>query len=213
MYKKGYLLILNCVSLFQLAAHYEVHQWPVWSLPAGGNQYRQEEEDPRLQGALLHILHSSHRPLVRYCIKETHILVAKCPTFCSSSHQFLPQPHRWIRPSGTVSLDLLSLHRFLTVSFSRSAFSSLSLWWPHVEVILSSEALKYHLKSQISGRNWTLQFSQLRAAVKQLSGCGQWLFLNRTNGGADDDEAYLSAMTHMTWAQDHLPNPNLASSS
>lgn len=50
---------------YQLAAHHEVHQRPVRGLPARGDTHQQEEEDPRLQGALLHILHTSHRPLVR----------------------------------------------------------------------------------------------------------------------------------------------------
>lgn len=49
----------------QLAAYHEVHQRPVRSLPARGDTHQQEEEDPGLQGALLHILHTSHRPLVR----------------------------------------------------------------------------------------------------------------------------------------------------
>lgn len=51
--------------LFQLAAHHEVHQRPVRGLPAGGDQHQQEEEDPRLQSPLLHILHPAHWTLVR----------------------------------------------------------------------------------------------------------------------------------------------------
>lgn len=55
----------------QLAAYHEVHQRPVRSLPARGDTHQQEEEDPGLQGALLHILHTSHRPLVRACFNSS----------------------------------------------------------------------------------------------------------------------------------------------
>lgn len=51
--------------VYQLAAHHEVHQRPVRGLLAGGDQHQQEEEDPRLQSPLLHILHPAHWALVR----------------------------------------------------------------------------------------------------------------------------------------------------
>ncbi len=58
------LFLSHSISFQQLAAHNEVHQWPVWAVLAGRDQYWQEEEDPRLTSALLHILHTTHRTLV-----------------------------------------------------------------------------------------------------------------------------------------------------
>ena len=146
--------------LCQLAAHYEVHQRPVWSLPAGGNQHQQEEEDPRLQGSLLHILHTCHRPLVRPQIKQTCAHVTKCPTSHSSFHQlFLPQLHRLIGPSGNLPWPVvcpqLFNHILLQLFFIVSVFGD-HMWKsfsPQRRWILLEE-LGFKMKLEIQGNKY-----------------------------------------------------------
>lgn len=91
----------------QLAAYHEVHQRPVRSLPARGDTHQQEEEDPWLQGALLHILHTSHRPLVRACFKSRQQQTDPL-FFFPSSWLGSCSCRRWFRPSRDSDRPIVS---------------------------------------------------------------------------------------------------------
>ncbi len=98
--------------------------------------------------------------LPRVTGEDTYSIIYPCATFCSSFHQLFPQLQRWTKPPGNPPSLIICPQLFYQFFFS------VSLSQPDVELILSLETPKYHLKSWISQRNRTWQFLKLRSVKR-----------------------------------------------